>query len=353
LKGLIKVKRITIFLILITILVITIGGTIRIYDAGESCPDWPTCFGTWGFDISESEQTEWYEQNPGEIDSRGSWHRYSTFQIFTEWIHRFLAGIILGPLVIVNWLLAKRNFNDFKDVRFATSVSLILIIWQGLVGMLTVKMDNENWSVVLHLGSALAFMLSLIWTWMIISRRKGANWFSFDVRRSEKWKNKILFMSLITLLTLFSGTLVSTTPGANTGCGVSGFHQSWPLCHNKFSNPITNIIAQSQLIHRWFVALVGIILSRSTYSLFQESNGISNDGLLKRTIFASTAIYVINILLGGLYILSWTEKNLFIEILSLIHLILASSSFLLIASAYLGILIVQKNNKNEILIPED
>jgi hypothetical protein len=37
----------------------------------------------------------------------------------------------------------------------------------------------------------------------------------------------------------------------------------------------------------------------------------------------------------------------------LIHLILASSSFLLIASAYLGILIVQKNNKNEILIPED
>ena len=39
---------------IMAILIITVGGTIRIYDAGESCPDWPQCFGTWGFDISES-----------------------------------------------------------------------------------------------------------------------------------------------------------------------------------------------------------------------------------------------------------------------------------------------------------
>ena len=46
-------RRLTAGLVVITFLVIALGGLIRIYDAGESCPDWPTCFGTWGFDVSE------------------------------------------------------------------------------------------------------------------------------------------------------------------------------------------------------------------------------------------------------------------------------------------------------------
>ena len=62
-------RRLTAGLIVITFLVIALGGIIRIYDAGESCPDWPTCFGTLGFDVSEAEQEAWYEANPDEIDS--------------------------------------------------------------------------------------------------------------------------------------------------------------------------------------------------------------------------------------------------------------------------------------------
>ena len=101
--------RLIVVIVITTILVITLGGTIRIYDAGESCPDWPLCFGTFGFDISEEEQGEWWEENPDEIDSRGSSHRYTTFEIFTEWIHRFLAGVILAPLVILNWFILTRD----------------------------------------------------------------------------------------------------------------------------------------------------------------------------------------------------------------------------------------------------
>ena len=65
-------------LALIAFLIITTGGWIRISDAGESCPDWPKCFGTWGFDISEEQQAEWWEENPDEIDSRGAQHRSSS-----------------------------------------------------------------------------------------------------------------------------------------------------------------------------------------------------------------------------------------------------------------------------------
>ena len=96
----ISTRTLTAGLIAVTFLVIAIGGVIRIYDAGESCPDWPTCFGSWSFDISPDEQEIWWDENPEEIDSRGEHHRYTTFQIFTEWAHRLIAGTILGPLAV-------------------------------------------------------------------------------------------------------------------------------------------------------------------------------------------------------------------------------------------------------------
>ena len=71
-------------IVITTILVIALGGTIRIYDAGESCPDWPQCFGTWGFMVDEAEQAAYWEVNPDQIDSRGAEHRYTTFEIFVE-----------------------------------------------------------------------------------------------------------------------------------------------------------------------------------------------------------------------------------------------------------------------------
>ena len=115
--GRVSVEKLTAVIIGITILVIAAGGVIRIYDAGESCPDWPTCFGTWGFDISEEEQKEWFDKNPSEIDSRGSSHTYTSFQIFTEWIHRLLAGALLGPLVILNWLLIRKDEELTNEVK--------------------------------------------------------------------------------------------------------------------------------------------------------------------------------------------------------------------------------------------
>ena len=145
-------------LIVITATVIAVGGTIRIYDAGESCPDWPLCFGTWGFDISEEEQGEWWDENPDEIDSRGADHRYTSFQIFTEWFHRLLAGSVLGPLVILQFFIVRSQRDSLSIESYRLSaLSLVLVIWQGFIGYITVKWDNENWSVAIHLISCLLY----------------------------------------------------------------------------------------------------------------------------------------------------------------------------------------------------
>jgi cytochrome c oxidase assembly protein subunit 15 len=331
-------ERLTVGLVDVTLLVIVLGGVIRIYDAGESCPDWPTCFGTWGFNVSEADQQAWYEANPDEFDSRGPSHRYTSFQIFTEWSHRLIAGFVLGPLVLVNWWLLRQDDGFGSEVRLASTVSVALIVWQGAVGWLTVRMDNEHWSVALHLGSALAFALSLIWIWLAVSKDRGGSpeWIDFDPAISPQWRGRLAWLSVGAFVTLFSGTFVSTTPGANFGCGVNGMPKSWPLCNGGLVDSMEDVIAQSQIIHRWLVVIVEIGLIAASYAIWKQVGDEEAGNVLRNWIWIATGLFIANQLVGGLYILSWDMEDGYMEFLSLIHLLLASLTFLTLAIAWLG-----------------
>ena len=312
--------------------VIGLGGLIRIYDAGESCPDWPLCFGTIGFDISEEEQEAWYIENPDEVDSRGSGHRYTTFQIFTEWFHRILAGLVLGPLVILNWFMLR---GGEERVKFASTLTVVLIVWQGAVGWLTVEMDNLHWSVAIHLSSALAFTMSMFWLWLTLTRMEDGvpEWLRFDYSISRKWKVRVGFLSLGAFVSIFSGTFVSTTPGANFGCGVDGLPDSWPLCNGKIVDSVEDIIAQSQIIHRWFVGLMLIALIFASYSISNEQSG---NNILRNWIWGSTFLFFVNTSIGAIYVLSWDLEEGFFEFLSLVHLMMASLTFVTMAVSWIG-----------------
>ena len=312
--------------------VIGLGGLIRIYDAGESCPDWPLCFGTIGFDISEEEQEAWYIENPDEVDSRGSGHRYTTFQIFTEWFHRILAGLVLGPLVILNWYMLR---GGEEKVKFASTLTVVLIVWQGAIGWLTVEMDNLHWSVALHLSSALAFTMSMFWLWLTLTRTEDGlpKWLRFDYSISKKWKFRVGLLSLGAFVSIFSGTFVSTTPGANFGCGVDGLPDSWPLCNGKIVDSVEDVVAQSQIIHRWFVGLMLIALIFASYSI---SNEQTENDVLRNWIWGSTFLFFVNTSIGAIYVLSWDLEEGFFEFLSLVHLMMASLTFVTMAISWIG-----------------
>ena len=325
-------KGLTACLIGLTVVVIGLGGLIRIYDAGESCPDWPLCFGTIGFDISEEEQEAWYIENPDEVDSRGSGHRYTTFQIFTEWFHRILAGLVLGPLVILNWYMLKGGEGE---VKFASTLTVVLIVWQGAIGWLTVEMDNLHWSVALHLSSALAFTMSMFWLWLTLTRMEDGlpGWLRFDYSISKKWKVRVGLLSLGAFFSIFSGTFVSTTPGANFGCGVNGLPDSWPLCDGKIVDSVEDVVAQSQIIHRWFVGLMLIALISASYSISNEQSG---NNVLRNWIWASTFLFFANTSIGAIYVISWDLEEGFFEFLSLVHLMMASLTFVTMAISWIG-----------------
>ena len=315
--------------------IIIAGGTIRINDAGESCPDWPQCFGTWGFDISVEEQGQYWDENPDEIDSRGEDHRYTTFEIFSEWFHRMLVGVIAVP-VLLNAIIARRMIDTYgKTVYRTTLFSGILLIVQALVGALTVAMDNVDWSVALHLSLASIFTSSFLYQHFAMRRQEESGWDLFSMNpefiAANKTRVDSMVGSVFTLLIL--GAWVSSTAGGqyNQGCSV-GFPNGWPKCNGSllpsFSGPGVII----QMIHRFGAALVGLVLVSGSARLRQSAREHEVTPVLGRITDFAAGLWILNVLVGGSYIVL-ADMEEFPEWVSLLHLVFGVFCFLVAVSA--------------------
>ncbi|MDP7328350.1 MAG: COX15/CtaA family protein [Candidatus Thalassarchaeaceae archaeon] len=308
-------------LFVLTLIAVALGGAVRINDAGESCPDWPQCFGTWGFDISEEDQGIWYNDT-GEYDSDGSAKRYTTGDIFLEWIHRFVTGILLGPLCILQWYLAFKRKEKMPSVHKASIAALVLVIVQGAMGMLTVRYDNIAWSVAAHLILAQALALALLWAWIRWMDAEGIlpNWMKLQRKSAIQMRPRLYDLTLSTLVVLVLGAFVSSMEGQNGACSV-GSLDAWPLCNGDLFAFAHNM----HFVHRFAVVIVG-------GWLLWNLRGLER-GTVRRMLHACIGLYILNLLLGGVYVLTATSG--FIEILSLFHLLIASASFLCIGFAAL------------------
>ena len=128
---------------------------MRLTDAGLGCPDWPGCYGF----ITVPETTEDYlsvEKNfPGEVVDEG--------KAWREMIHRYIASL-LGFLILLLFLkdyVSHRNGQgSLKDLKLSSAL-LLLVIFQGMLGMWTVTLKVHPLVVTAHLIGGLT-TLSLL-----------------------------------------------------------------------------------------------------------------------------------------------------------------------------------------------
>ncbi len=245
--GWYRSHQVPFMLAVIAFLIITTGGWIRISDAGESCPDWPTCFGSWGFDVSPEEQEEWWKENPDEIDSRGAGHRYTSDQIFTEWLHRLLVGII-GILVLYSHYTAWSLRDEIgKQVYSLHYIVTFLLVLQAVMGYITVDMDNEPWTVSLHLSLALFFTGSLIAVGLVWwQNQSGLPEYMRIDNPSDELKRLTGGTTLIVLVQLLVGAYLSSGYH-RAACGIE-FGDSWPLCDGKIIPNLSVLGLQIQFL---------------------------------------------------------------------------------------------------------
>ncbi len=313
------------------ILIVTVGGSIRINDAGESCPDWPKCFGTYGFDISPEEQGKYWEENPNQIDSRGENHRYTVFEIFVEWFHRLLVGIVAIP-IIMNLIISRRKQEIYGKSNYYASIFITMMLFiQAAAGATTVFFDNVDWSVALHLSLACIFSGAIIWQYLLMRVKEGVNWSFLSVSKDFIQTNKKRFdsITLSVLLLLILGAWVSSTAGGqyNQSCSI-GFPDAWPQCNGSFLPSIDGPGVLIQMIHRVGALIIGLVLITSIIKYKNQNSTPVESDIYSKFLHATAGFWFLNLLIGASYVI-FAESGDFPEWLSLLHLVGGVSCFLI------------------------
>jgi cytochrome c oxidase assembly protein subunit 15 len=121
-----------------TLILMAIGSATRVMNAGLACPDWPLCYG----ELVPTKQMN--------------------FQVFLEWFHRLdaaLIGVSAIALVGMSWW-NRRSLPRW--LPWASTFALFLIVFQGVLGGLTVTELLRFDIVTAHLGTALLFFTTLL-----------------------------------------------------------------------------------------------------------------------------------------------------------------------------------------------
>lgn len=134
--------------LIVTYTVMLLGAYTSAIGAGLSCPDWPTCYGTWVPFL----QPSIIANSP-----------YSGWQIFAEWAHRALA-MTAGFLILGTAITAWRVAAEQPVVKWSAVTALGLLPLQVVLGGLTVTRRLQPIVVTAHLGVATLILLCLLTT---------------------------------------------------------------------------------------------------------------------------------------------------------------------------------------------
>jgi heme a synthase len=132
--------------------VVMLGAYVRLTDAGLGCPDWPGCYGRLVVPDASTPAVE--------LGAHAASRPLETGKAWREMIHRYLAST-LGLVCVALGVLAWRNRRDPDQPWRAPLALVVLVIFQGLLGMWTVTLQLTPIVVVAHLFGGLATLALL------------------------------------------------------------------------------------------------------------------------------------------------------------------------------------------------
>ncbi|MDJ0773244.1 MAG: heme A synthase [Mastigocoleus sp. MO_167.B18] len=144
-----KIRRLVWKLCIATLVLMAIGSATRVMNAGLACPDWPLCYG---------------ELVPA---------KQMNLQVFLEWFHRLDAALIGFGAIALSGLSWWYRRSLPRWLPFAATFALFLIVFQGILGGLTVTQLLRFDIVTAHLATALLFFITLIVIGVVLTPYQG------------------------------------------------------------------------------------------------------------------------------------------------------------------------------------
>lgn len=223
--------------LLLTYILIVLGAWVRATNSGLSCPDWPTCYGHW-------------VPLPADIPGDAG---FTYFQVMLEWVHRLIAGVFLGPLILVIGFLSFRVRKLDRRMPLRGGGLVVLLLIQAGLGGVTVFDQNSPWSVALHLSTALVLFSVL---WLIFERANP----TFNQRFDRGKKTSSLAYLSIAVWSLAIGTMASAAMTAKSGASLAC--STWPLCDGAIIPDLSDPLVRLHSAHRWLALAtsIGVVL---------------------------------------------------------------------------------------------
>ncbi len=236
--------------VFLSFFLISLGSLVRATNSGLSCPDWPLCF----------------NQVVPVFDT----------QIFLEWFHRVVAGVLTLLVILATWTL-----GSYPALRRAFGKQLIagffLLSIQIVLGGLTVLHLLDPKTVSAHLTNALLFFTVLLWAnkrarGMVAHLSVATQGQSFEpLFTSNTVKRLFSATTFLVLLQIAVGGMVSSNY-AGLAC------PDFPTCHGSWVPPLLKPLVL-QMVHR----AIGISILVSSIAIFfvtrKESLSIRKKGL--------------------------------------------------------------------------
>lgn len=244
-----------------------LGGVVHGTGASLACPDWPTCYGTFFPEM--------------------------TGLVFYEHGHR-LVGALVGFCTLLMAIFYSRFSH--RRLRFLSIFALGLVIFQGVLGGMTVIFRLPPAISISHLGTAMVFLALLVWLFLTAwQERRHSLRVSFP---PQVLSRPVFLFSLFTLtlvyLQILSGALMRHL-GAGLAC------VDWPLCQASLWPESDSYLIPLHMIHRLGAGLVAIVVwvhAALLWSKLKESRGI------KPWLLLSALIIPVQITLGFMSVAS-------------------------------------------------
>ncbi|HVO29250.1 MAG TPA: COX15/CtaA family protein [bacterium] len=278
-----------------TFALLVIGGVVSATGSGLACPDWPSCYGSF------------FPRMAGPI--------------FFEHGHRLFATLV-GCLTTLNIVLVFRARPAGHPARALAVGAFPLVVMQGVLGGLTVKMKLPPAVTILHLSTAMAFF-SVLW-WMVFRLRSR----TVDFPLAPRVRAAVAGTTLLVYAQIVLGALVRHTNSALV-C------TAWPFCKDVAATmtPLGAPADDPQIVihmaHRVLAVLVGIAVVSTSITVLRASAANRAARLLA---LVAPGLVIVQIFLGMMSVMTAKDVLTVTAHLGVGALLLASMVCMLLAS---------------------
>ncbi len=276
-------RRLTGATIVATLILIVIGGIVRVSDSGLGCG--PAGSGTDGWPLCGGRLLPFLETNA-----------------LIEFSHRAVAGVVAGLILALAWL-AIRRLRAHRVLFWGSATAGVLVLAQAGLGGLTVEKNLDAILVAAHLGLAMLLLANLIVLWR--SADENASVAPGAEHAGRLVRGLAVSVPMLVFATIVVGGYVAGTEGeGRAGEPVLGAHlacgQEFPGCVGRFFPFGESSLIDAQLTHRAFMYLTAIaVLGLMVLAAVRR---------VRTPAFAVAAgILVVQIVLGALNV--WLGKH--------------------------------------------